>query len=258
MTVPPRLSVVGLRKRFGGLQAVGGLDFDVPAGTIVGLVGPNGSGKTTTFNLISGVVCPDAGVTTLDGVDVTGLAPHRIARHGMARTFQSLELFADLSVREHLLVGYQRHQTYGLVSAMLRTPAVKRDEARALHEIEQVRLIFADRITADRLDQRAGSLSYANRRRLEIARALCAQPRILLLDEPMAGMNPHERNELTATLQDLRDSHRQTILLIEHHMEAVHALCDSVVVLDHGEKIAEGPPRAVMENPQVREAYLGT
>lgn len=249
------LSTRGLTKRFGGLTAVDGLDMEVEQGEIVSLVGPNGSGKTTFFNLISGIYPSDAGRVLLDGRDISHLPAHRIAQQGMARTFQTIRLFNNLSVLDNVLVGAHRWLQTPLWQALFRPPALRRREIRARERAMEILSIFGQRLIP-RLDQPVFSLSYANRRRVEIARALAAEPRLLLLDEPTAGMNPSETAELVEQVQAIRDR-GSTILLIEHKLYVINEISDRVVVLDHGAKIAEGTAEYVRNDERVIEAYLG-
>ena len=250
------MTITGLRKSFGGIAAVQGVDITVPKGRIVAIIGPNGSGKTTLFNLITGMIPADEGSVVVDGRELVGLRPDQVYAAGLSRTFQTLELFRPLSLEDHLLIGMQRRSRVGLLAACLGLPRVRREEASLREAVRGVFRRFEDRLTEDRWGDRADSLSYANRRRLEIARAVAAEPKVLLLDEPAAGMNPHERAELTAAIGALRDD-GFTILLIEHHMELISSISDHVVALDQGRKIAEGTPREVLEHPRVVEAYLG-
>ena len=251
-----RLQVRNVNKAFGGIQALDNVDLDVRAGEILAVIGPNGSGKTTLFNVITGVLPADSGSVLLNEKELLGLRPDQIRRLGLSRTFQTLELFPALTLEEHILIGIQANTRTNLLAACFGMPSVRRQEKELRSQIHKGFGPFGDRLTSDRYSDRADSLSYANRRRLEIARALAAEPEVLLLDEPAAGMNPHERAQLTTAIGDLRDQ-GQTILLIEHHMELVMSISDRVVALDHGQKIAEGTPREVVDNPLVVEAYLG-
>jgi branched-chain amino acid transport system permease protein len=251
----PLLEVRGLAKSFDGIRAVDGIDLTVMPGTIVAVIGPNGSGKTTLFNLITGLAAPNAGSVRLLGRDVTGLAPNVIVERGIARTFQNLRLFANLSLLENVLVGTHSRTKAGPIGAVFRTPAVVREEAQSRAKALDIMRIFGNRLMP-RVAHPARTLSYANRRRLEIARALVTEPVLLLLDEPTAGMNPTETLELTDQIRGLRDR-GVTILLIEHKLNVVNDIADKVVVLDHGEKIAEGLPQEIHNNKDVLRAYLG-
>ena len=249
------LEVSGLCHSFGALRAVSELDLRVRAGEIVSLIGPNGSGKTTTINLVSGVYRPSAGRVTLGGADLTGLAPDAIAGRGIMRTFQNIRVFPQLSVLDNLLVGAHARLPVGPLAAVLRTPRVRRVEREAVERAEELMGIFGDRLQPRR-HHPVTSLSYANRRRTEICRALMGRPRVLLLDEPAAGMNPFETMELAGQVRAIRDR-GVDVLLVEHHMQMVMGVSDKVVVLNFGRKIAEGPYRAVAADPLVQEAYLG-
>jgi branched-chain amino acid transport system permease protein len=251
----PLLEIRGLSKSFGGIRAVRELDLDVMPGSIVGIIGPNGSGKTTFFNLITGLTTPDGGKVRLAGEDVTGLMPHVIVERGIARTFQNLRLFANMTLMENVLVGTHSRTSTGAIGAVLRTPHVLREEQAAEDRVIEVLGIFGNRLMP-RIQHLAKTLSYANRRRLEIARALVSEPILLLLDEPTAGMNPTETLELTDQIRHLRDR-GVTVLMIEHKLAVVNEIADKVIVLDHGEKIAEGTPKEVHSNKEVLRAYLG-
>jgi ABC-type branched-subunit amino acid transport system ATPase component len=251
------LELRGVSLSFGGLRVVTELDVVVRPGEIVSLIGPNGAGKTTVFNLITGVYKPDAGEILLDGRNIAGLAPHRINELGVARTFQTLRLFLNMSVQENVMAAAYAKTKAGPFRAMLRTPGMRREE-RQIQALAEERLgFFGERLMGYRWNQPAYSLSYANRRRLEIARATATQPRILLLDEPAAGMNPSETHEITELISQLRAEGGYTILVIEHDMHCVEGCSDRVVALDHGVKIAEGSFDAVATDPRVVEAYLG-
>jgi branched-chain amino acid transport system permease protein len=251
----PLLEITGLDKSFGGIRAVRDLHMTVMPGSIVGIIGPNGSGKTTFFNLVTGLTEPSAGRVKLAGEDVTGLLPHIIVERGIARTFQNLRLFANMTVMENVLVGTHSRTATGALGAVLRTPAVRNEEAAAQEQALEILRIFGNRLMP-RLEHLARTLSYANRRRLEIARALVTEPVLLLLDEPTAGMNPTETLELTDQISHLRER-GVTVLMIEHKLAVVNQIADKVIVLDHGEKIAEGTPQEIHSNKDVLRAYLG-
>ncbi len=256
----PRETVLRLEQlslAFGGLAALSGLDLEIGAGEIVSLIGPNGAGKTTVFNVITGVYQPSSGDVRFLGRSIAGLAPHSIARLGIARTFQSLRLFLNMSVLENVMAA-----TYGGTKAMpwesiLRLPRARREERQARDRAHEVLSVFGQRLAGYRWDQPAYSLSYANRRRLEIARALATDPRLLLLDEPAAGMNPAETHEITELISLLRDELGVAICVIEHDMHVVSGCSDRVIALDHGVKIAEGEFDHVANDPAVVEAYMG-
>jgi branched-chain amino acid transport system ATP-binding protein len=252
------LELVGVSKRFGGLSVIQTLDLHVDEGEIVSVIGPNGAGKTTLFNLVTGVYQPDAGDIRFEGESLLGLAPHVITGRGIARTFQTLRLFLNMTVRENVMAAAFSHTHAGIVRSILRTPGMRREE-REIKALAEERLsFFGERLMGYRWDQPAYSLSYANRRRLEIARATATNARLLLLDEPAAGMNPVETHEITELIARLRDDGGYTILVIEHDMHVVEGISDRVVALDHGEKISEGTFEHVATDPRVVEAYLGT
>jgi branched-chain amino acid transport system ATP-binding protein len=252
------LELRGVSLAFGGLKVVTELDLTVAEGEIVSVIGPNGAGKTTLFNLITGIYEPDDGDILLEGRSITGLEPHQINRLGVARTFQTLRLFLNMSVRENVMAAAYGRTKAGVVRSMLRTPGMRREEAEIRAQAEQHLSFFGERLKGYRWDQPAYSLSYANRRRLEIARAMATGPKILLLDEPAAGMNPVETHEITELIARLRTEGGYTILVIEHDMHVVEGISDRVVALDHGVKIVEGTFEQVATDPRVVEAYLGT
>jgi ABC-type branched-subunit amino acid transport system ATPase component len=251
------LELRGVSKRFGGLSVISGLDLAVSEGEIVSVIGPNGAGKTTLFNLITGVYPPDEGDIVFGGRSLLGLEPHEITACGIARTFQTLRLFLNMSVKENVMAAAYAHSRAGVLRSILRTPGMRREEREIERLAEQRLSFFGDRLMGYRWNQPAYSLSYANRRRLEIARAMATSPRILLLDEPAAGMNPAETHEMTELIGRLRDDGGYTILVIEHDMHVVEGISDRVVALDHGVKIAEGSFESVATNERVVEAYLG-
>ncbi|HEX7527085.1 MAG TPA: ABC transporter ATP-binding protein [Gaiellaceae bacterium] len=253
----PTLELKGVSLSFGGLKVVDALDLHVNEGEIVSVIGPNGAGKTTLFNLITGIYRPESGDILLDNTSIVGLEPHQISRRGISRTFQTLRLFLNMSVKENVMTAAYGHTHAGVFRSMLRTPGMRREE-KAIEQLAHERLsFFGERLMGYRWDQPAYSLSYANRRRLEIARATATNPRILLLDEPAAGMNPKETHEITELIGTLREQGGYTILVIEHDMHVVEGISDRVVALDHGVKIAEGSYEAVATNAKVVEAYLG-
>ena len=251
----PLLEIKDLKKSFGGIKAVRGVDLTVEPGTIVAVIGPNGSGKTTLFNLITGLYRPDSGKVMLLGEDVTGLRPDKVVARGIARTFQNLRVFPNLSLLENALIGGHGRTSNGIFGAVLHTPGAMREEAASRAKVLDILRIFGNRLMPRRLHL-ARTLSYANRRRLEIARALMTEPVLLLLDEPTAGMNPTETLELTQQIRGLRER-GVSVLMIEHKLNVVNEIADKVVVLDHGEKIAEGLPQEIHNNKEVLRAYLG-
>jgi ABC-type branched-subunit amino acid transport system ATPase component len=254
----PLLQLRAVTMAFGGLTVVDRLDLEVAPGEIVSVIGPNGAGKTTLFNLITGIYPPVNGEILFEGRSIVGLEPHQITVRGIARTFQTLRLFLNMTVKENVMSAAYGHTRAGVLRSMLRTPGMRREE-REIERLAEERLaFFGQRLMGYRWDQPAYSLSYANRRRLEIARATATNPKLLLLDEPAAGMNPNETLEITELIGQLRDDGGYTILVIEHDMHVVEGISDRVVALDHGVKIAEGSFDAVATDPRVVEAYLGT
>jgi branched-chain amino acid transport system ATP-binding protein len=248
------LTLENVDKVFGGLRAVGGVSFSVEPKAIFGLIGPNGAGKTTIFNVITGVYKPDGGALRFAGASIAGLAPARVAERGIARTFQNIRLFRTMTVEENVMVaGHQLHRA-GLLSAVLRTSAHAADE-RAL--VGRARELLAMLGLEQHAGDIAGSLPYGSQRRLEIARALMLGPKILLLDEPAAGMNSSEAQELERQIRFLRDQLGVTIVLVEHNMSVVMSVCERIHVVDHGVTIAEGTPAEIKVNPRVLAAYLG-
>ncbi len=242
---------------FGGLTVLQELDLEVNEGEIVSVIGPNGAGKTTLFNVVTGVYKPHEGDIVFEGRSIVGLPPHRINQIGIARTFQTLRLFLNMTVKENVMAVQYGRTKAGVLRSVLRTPGMRREE-KEIERFAQERLaFFGQRLMGYRWNQPAYSLSYANRRRLEIARATATRPRLLLLDEPAAGMNPAETHEITELIGKLRDEGGYTILVIEHDMHVVEGISDRVVALDHGVKIAEGSFDEVATHPRVVEAYLG-
>lgn len=251
------LEIRGLTKYFGGLAAVDHLDLSIEEGEIVSLIGPNGAGKTTVFNLITGLYPPDEGELLFNGQSLVGLHPHEITALGIARTFQTLRIFTNMTVLENVMVGQHPRSRSGVMASVLRLPRFRREEEHIRRKAVEALSFFGTRLIGYRLDQPAYSLSYANRRRLEIARAMATEPKLLLLDEPTAGMNPHETLEMARMIGQLRDEKGYTILVIEHDMKVVQGVSDRVVALDHGCKIAEGLYEEVAHDERVIEAYLG-
>jgi branched-chain amino acid transport system ATP-binding protein len=248
------LKINKLSKEFGGLKAVANFNIEINEGELIGLIGPNGAGKTTAFNLMTGVYEPTSGEMTFAGKSLLGLKPYEVTQRGIARTFQNIRLFSDLSVLDNVKIAYHFHVKYGLLEAVLRMGRYYSEE----DEIEQKALKCLKMFKLeDRRDEIAKNLPYGEQRRLEIARALAAQPQLLLLDEPAAGMNPQETHELMKMIRWIRDELKLTILLIEHDMSLVMGVCERIYVLDYGSIIAEGTPEEIRNNPCVIEAYLG-
>ncbi|MDP9302506.1 MAG: ABC transporter ATP-binding protein [Actinomycetota bacterium] len=252
------LEVRGVSKHFGGLYALNGLDFEVEQGEILSIIGPNGAGKSTVFNVITGLYAPDAGDIVFGGQSLVGLTPNQITKLGIARTFQTVHLFPNMTVLENAMVGQHCRSRTTVLGAVLRTPSMRREEHSIREHAESALGFFGQRLAGYRQDQPAFSLSYANRRRLEMARALATEPSLLLLDEPTAGMNPRETLELRDHIVRMRDDLGLTILVIEHDMRVVKGVSDRVVACDYGQKIAEGSYEEVANDEHVIEAYLGT
>jgi ABC-type branched-subunit amino acid transport system ATPase component len=251
------LEITGLEKTFGGIKALQGVDFTIDDGEIVSVIGPNGAGKTSFFNVISGMFPPDGGTIVFDGTDLAGHEPNEITTRGIARTFQNVRLFPNMTVLENVMVGQHCRTKAGLFGAIFTTPRQRAEEQMIEDKAKDILDFFGSRLAGYRHDQFAFALSYANRRRLEIARAMATEPRLLLLDEPTAGMNPRETVELTELIGQLRSERGFTVVVIEHDMQVVRNVSDRVMVLDHGVKLAEGSYEEISSDEAVIEAYLG-
>lgn len=253
----PLLEIKDLAKYFGGVRAVDGVDLVVDEKQIVSVIGPNGAGKTTLFNIVTGFYEPTTGNVVFDGTDITGLKPNQVTSVGIARTFQSVRLFKNMTVLENVMVGQHPRTKAGILGAIFTPPGVRKEERKIEEKAKELLAFFGDRFPPRLYDELANSLSYADRRRLEIARALATEPKLLLLDEPAAGMNPKETEGLTALIARLRDELGLAVVVIEHDMRVVKNVSERVSALDYGKKIAEGTYEEVANNERVIEAYLG-
>jgi ABC-type branched-subunit amino acid transport system ATPase component len=252
------LEIDGVHKRFGGLSALAGLDLEVHEGEILSVIGPNGAGKSTLFNVITGLYAPDQGDIRFRGESIVGLLPHQVTKIGIARTFQNVHLFPNMTVLENAMVGQHTRTRSGVFGSILRLPGTRREEQRIRERAREALGFFGSRLAGYRQDQPAFSLSYANRRRLEMARAIATEPTLIMLDEPTAGMNPRETLELRDHIVRMRDELGLTVLVIEHDMRVVKGVSDRVIACDYGQKIAEGTYDEVAHDEHVIEAYLGT
>ena len=250
----PLLEISQLSMRFGGLLAVDGVEFSLQSGEIFAIIGPNGAGKTTVFNCISGFYKPSTGRIALEGRDIAGLGSHTVATHGLVRTFQNVRLFKNMTVLENLLVAQHSHVRAGFLAGLFNTAAYRRSELEAIDQAVQWLVYMGLREFANR---EAGNLAYGHQRRLEIARCMITRPRVLMLDEPAAGLNPQEKKDLQGLIQQLRDQHQVTVLLIEHDMSLVMGVSERILVMEYGKPIALGTPEAIRNDARVIKAYLG-
>jgi branched-chain amino acid transport system ATP-binding protein len=250
----PILQIRNLEKRFGGLTAVSDVSYDAYEGEVTGLIGPNGAGKTTSFNLITGTYAPTSGDVVFDGKHITGLSPNRVVAHGLARTFQSATTFPRATVRENILRGVLLRKNIGVLNALFNTAAARSEQRAARETVDRVMETLDLKEFAER---EAGTLAYGHQKRLGVAIGLATQPKLLLLDEPAAGLNPEEVDRFSDMLVQIRREYRLSLLIVEHHMRLIMRLCDRIVVLEYGKKIAEGTPEQIRGNPDVIKAYLG-